>query len=455
MLSEEKEEIWRQAREAIRAQITDHGYRMWIEPLEILGMDGNAVALKCPNHLTEKWVMEHYKELLEYHLQNALKNQVVLKMEVHPEIETKLLPEPEKRGQLPLPGLKLPVNHGVFLRKDYTFEEFVVGECNQYAHSAARSLASTRRTQDNCLYLISKTGLGKSHLSQAVGHRLLKQHPDYQVLYISAEDFTDEMVCAIKNSTTSRFKEKYRKNCDVLLLEGVHYLSGKQRTQMELAFILDYLMDAEKTLIFTSWYAPKDIPKLQESFRSRLTSGIVSEMASPDFKTRLKILKKKADGVPISQEVMEYLASELTEDVRQLVNGLNGVTTKSRILDAPINMRLAHDVVRNIASKKTAITLGIIKELVCRYYQVTPRDLISKSRKQRVVLPRQVAMYMGRLYTDQSLEAIARAFNRYHATVLYAINAVESHIRAKNDVSRQIEFLCKKIESRDFNIDMA
>ncbi len=451
MLSLEARENWKMVKEAVRGQITNHGFQMWIEPLEILETGEDKWALGCPNKLSRKWILKNYKELLELHLGKVTNRPVTLDFQIRENTGEKP-PAIIKSRQMPLPNLADQIQTGHFLRKDYTFDEFVVGESNRYAHSAARSLASNRRRHSNCLYMISKTGLGKSHLSQAVGNKILKQSPGQSVFYITAEDFTDEMVQAIRTDNAGRFKQKYRKKCDVLLLEGVHYLSGKQRTQTELSYILDYLMDADKTLIFTSWYAPRDIPKLQDQFRSRLTSGLITEIDPPDFKTRIKILRKKADGCGVPQEVMEYLASELTEDVRQLINGLNSTITKARILDTPMSVRLAHEVMKNIVRKKKAVTLGIIKDLVCKYYRVTPRDLVSKSRKRTIVRPRQVAMYLGRSYTDQSVEAIARSFNRYHATVLYAINEVESHIRSKDEIHKQLEFLCEKLDGGDFEL---
>ncbi len=352
--------------------------------------------------------------------------------------------------QLHLPGFGGPRPVGRLLRRDFTFDRFVVGSCNDLAYSAALSLASRKSDTWLPLFVLSKTGLGKSHLSQAVGHHILNRDPSFRVLYVTAEDFTSEMVDSLQGNTLNRFKDKYRASCDVLILEDVQFLSGKERTQKELSYVLDSLMESGKRLVFTSDHRPCEIPKLHDTVRSRLAQGLVATMETPDFKTRVRILKKKANGNQVPQEVLEMLASEIVTNVRELESGLNGVLARSRLLGTPIDEALAMEVLKNLQVAGKQLTIGSIKKLICKFYQVTEADLLSKSRKQTIVLPRQVAMYLGRRYTDQSFQAIGRSFNRYHATALHSVNAVEKHIKAKNEISKQVFFLCEKIEARDF-----
>lgn len=195
--------------------------------------------------------------------------------------------------QLPLPGLTRIFDTGRMLKKDYTFDQFVVGNNNDFAYSASLSLAQGGNNANGALYLLAGTGLGKSHLSQAVGHHVINQGITNKVFYITSEDFTNEMVHSIQNHTISNFKEKYRKKCDMLILEDIHFLSGKEATQKELAMTLDYLLDAEKKIIFSGCYLPDDIPKMNDQLKSRLTMGLVTKMEAPDFETRVKIIKKK------------------------------------------------------------------------------------------------------------------------------------------------------------------
>jgi len=302
----------------------------------------------------------------------------------------------------------------------------------------------------NSLFLLSRTGLGKSHLSQAIGHYILDRFPHENVYYITAEDFMNEMVQAFRTNSIERFKMKYRNQCDVLLMEDIHFLTGKERTQVELAQALDYLFNADKKIIFTSCYLPADIPKINEQLRSRLTSGLISNIDSPDFQTRMKILNKKIEtlGCNISPRVVEYLAGELSENVRQLESGLLSVTAKSSLLKTPIDIRLAESVIQNIVQQKQAVTVDYIKKLVCEAFNITPSEIVSRSRKKHIVRPRQVAIYLARQYTDQPLQAIGKSFNRYHATAIHSIGVVEKQMKADESLRRQLEMIRGKIETR-------
>ena len=347
-----------------------------------------------------------------------------------------------------LPDIDSPTNGGRLLRKDYTFDQFVVGKNSDFAYSAALSLAARNLGNQNALYLHSKTGLGKSHLSQAVGHHIFKTFPTERVYYITAEDFMNEMTDSYRSSSIHRFKEKYRQNCDVLLLEDVHFLSGKSGTQEELSNTLESLMNANKKIIYSSNYLPSDIPKLNDKLKSRLSCGLISKIDAPDYKTRLRILKQTAlsSGYDIPEAVLQYLASELTDDVRQLKSGFIGVAAKASLLGSDVDLALARSVVKNIVTSREGITLDSIKRLVCKYYNVSIADLTSPSRRQSIVRPRQVAMYLSRQYTDHSLQTIGKSFNRYHATTLHALKAVEKGVKEKGPFQKHVEFLSERLE---------
>ncbi len=340
---------------------------------------------------------------------------------------------------------------GRILKKDYTFDRFVVGDNNDFAYSASLSLAQGANTNstNGALYLLGGTGLGKSHLSQAVGHHAMAQGIPNRVFYVTAEDFTNEMIYSLKNNTINGFKEKYRKKCDVLILEDIHFLSGKDATQKELAMTLDYLLDAEKKLIFSACCLPSEIPKMNEQLKSRLTMGLVTKMDSPDFNTRVKILKKisKEHGYKIPGDVTDYIAQELCDNVRQLQSGLTGVAAKASLMGDKINIELARSILDNIAKTRKSITLDVIKKLVCGEFGITEQDLVSPSRKKKHVHPRQIGIYLSRKYTDQPLKKIGRSFNRYHATAIYSINVVKKAIKQQGAFYEQLNYLYKKIES--------
>lgn len=443
--------VWNEVKDSIKLSIPAHTYRMWIEPLQLAMCDENQIVLSSPNFFCRKRVFENYGSLIESEIERVLGRECQLSIEISAKND---LPKPKANEdpQLLLPNINVCPRNGRLLKKDFTFDHFVVGENNNFAYSASLSMASQKNTSQNPLFLLSKTGLGKSHLTQAVGHHILSEHPSDRVYYMTAEDFSNEMVDAFQHGSINAFKEKYRNQCDVLLLEDVHYLRNKDRTQIELAFALDTLFEAGKKIIFSSCYLPGDIPKLDDKLRSRLSCGLISNIDPPDFRTRVRILKKKAavKCYDVPEEVIHYLAVELTEDVRQLESGLIGVASKSFLLGEPIDLGLAQSVTKHIVRRRKHITIDAIKKLVCKHYNISIKDIVSSSRKQSIVRPRHVAIYLSRRYTDAPLQAIGKSFNRYHATALHSIGTIEQGLKENGPLKKQVEFFCKKLEAGKF-----
>jgi chromosomal replication initiator protein len=446
------EAVWKKIKSAIKGRIPKHSFEMWIEPLELKKGSNDGWILSCPNFFSKKRVHDIYGALITAELSKEIGNAFNLSFVVGD--KNKSVPQSKipRNHQLPLPNDSIRPHSGRFLRRDFTFDHFVVGANNDFAYSASLSLASRKESQQNALFLLSNTGMGKSHLSQAIGHHVLSEYPDERVYYITAEDFSNEMVQAFRQDSIAKFKGKYRNNCDVLLLEDVHYLSGKERTQVELALTLDSLFEADKRIIFSSCYLPGDIPKLNDKLRSRLSGSLISNIEAPNFRTRVRILRKKAmiNGYDMPDEVLNYLAGELTEDIRQLESGLNGVAAKSSLLGAPIDLKLTESVVKNMVRQRKKITIDLVKKLVCKYYNCSIKDIVSRSRKQSFVRPRQMAIYLSRRYTDAPLQSIGKAFNRYHATVLHSIHCIERGLNENSTIQKQVDFFHQKLESGRF-----
>jgi chromosomal replication initiator protein len=441
---------WKDVKAAIKRIVPLHSYKMWIEPVECLSWDKSQLTLGCPNAFSRRRVQEHFSAQIAHEASrlSGMACRVALKVSIprgNGREDIALSPDPQQ----PLPDGLGRFHSGRLLRRDFTFDQFVVGGSNDFAYSAALSLAAGKRSSQSALFLLSKTGMGKSHLSQAVGHHVLKESRSEHVYYVTAEDFTNEMVQAFRHDTVNDFKCKYRNGCDVLLLEDVHYLSGKERTQIELAYTLDNLYESGKKIIFSSCYLPSEIPRLSDELRSRLSCGLVSCIEPPEYRTRVRILKKKSkvNGSHVPEEVIRFLASELTDDVRQLESGLIGVTAKSSLLGAPVDLPLAESVVKTISRQRKAVTIESIKKLVAKTYGVAVGDMVSRSRKQRFVRPRQVAIFLSREYTDSPLQEIGRSFNRYHATVLHSIAAVEKGMEKNAVLKQQVALLRKKLDS--------
>ncbi len=289
-------------------------------------------------------------------------------------------------------------------------------------------------------------------MAQAAGHQILSRLPNERVFYITAEDFTNEMVMAFKRNSIDEFKKKYQSCCDVLLLEDIHMLSGRTRTQEELALTLDYLNETGKKIIYSSSIQLSKIPKMSEHLKSRIALSLISEIEPPDFKTRVKILRHKArdKALRVPSEVIEFMASELKQNVRILESGLIGVTNNDSLLGMPVDLALAESIVKNIISTQTTITIDVIKKVVSKEFGITVKDMISKSRKQSLVRPRQLAIFLSRRHTSQTIQSIGKNFNRYHATVIHSINSVEKELKKKGVMKKQLDIIEQKLNSGKF-----
>jgi chromosomal replication initiator protein len=447
------EKVWNQVKLTLKERVTESSYRMWIDPVAFLREEQDAVFLSTPNIFTKKRLQDHFAVLIQDELQSKLGKPCRIVFEIVNMPAGNVSRSDPSESQLVLPGVENVNTTGRMLRNDFTFDEFVVGSNNDFAFSASLAMATRKKAHsENALLLIAKTGLGKSHLTQAVGNHILQERPQERVYYISAEDFSNEMVYAMRNDCVDQFKKKYRTGCDVLLLDDIHYLTGKERTQIELAMALDSLMNSGKRIIFSSCCLPMEIPKLNDTLRSRLSSSIISPIDPPNFRTRVRILHKKAAtrGLWVSEDVTRYLASELTEDIRQLESGLSGVAARASLMGTKIDMQLAENVIKNIVRQQKKITIDIIKKLVCAEFNVSMQDLLSPSRKQAIVRPRQIAMYLSRRYTDSPLQTIGKSFNRYHATAMHAIALVEKNLKENRGLFKQVELIGHKLETGDF-----
>lgn len=460
----------------IKELVPDHCYRMWIEPVMLSAHDAETIVLSVPNDFYVKRLKESYlayfeegflrlgqKVRVEFTVGKKKRNPDFSRTkEIRTKKTTKELAVIPAGISIPsqlhpqLPGMTPACNLGRMLKKNFTFNDFVVGDNSSFAYTAALYLAQGKLNGTGVLFFLGKTGLGKSHLSQAVGHHMLTQNQAQRVFYITAEDFTNEMIHSLKSNSIDQFKEKYRLQCDVLILEDVHFLTGKSATQKELVMTLDYLIDADKKIIFSGCDRPDEIPKLNDNLKSRLNMGVVTEIQAPDFGTRVKILNKKSKAIQcvLPTPVTEYIAQEACDDVRQLESALISVVTRGRLMNRNIDIELARRVLEKMAGtgkgKDNHITIDLIKKLVCQAFDVSEQELESKSRKHRIVKPRQVAMFLSNKYTDQPIKKIGASFKRYHATALYSINAVEKEVKQKGQRYEQIKYLINKLESGRF-----
>jgi len=443
--------IWDSVKREIEPTIPKKSFQLWIDPVTFLENKDDTIVLGCPNKFSRDWIRDNYLGLIERRLGSMGDSRYKLALKVKPlrkKPETSDPPSGSKQLTLPHMPTKRRSGRG-WLHQEYTFDRFVVGQCNEFAYSASKALALGDNQPYNPLFMLAGTGLGKSHLTQAIGHAILDQDSSVRVCYVTAEDFVNEMIFALKNGRIDEFKNKYRRCCDVLLLEEVHFLEGKAKTQIELGYTLDALANENKKIIFTSPLLPKDIPTMTKELSSRLTSGVITKLERPDYNTAVKILDKKAieQGLSLSEDIIHLFAKHLTRDIRQMESALRCLKAKSELMKAEMNLDLAKEVLRCHVTEQETITMQSIEKHVCQYFKIEPCVLRSKSRKQIHSYPRNVYVYLCRHYTDATLEDIGKSINRNHSTALYASEVIEHRIKIDSKVKSQLSFLQQKLKS--------
>lgn len=443
------ETVWERAKETIKGSMDADGFNTWIEPLRLVGNDGEAVVLECPNSFFKEWIERHHRKKLEAAIKEVTGTDKPLKLKVSDDGTKKKKQNPSP-VQLNFREVSSSPHWQSGLIREFTFDRFVVGPCNEFAYSAALEVARSQRTRYNPLLVLADVGLGKSHLSCAIGNHVVDKSPGQKVVYTTAEGFVTEMVNGLRRKQLDQFKEKYRKQCDVLVIDGIEFLSGKGHTQMELAHTLDALASAKKRIVLTSNLPPKEIREMEETLKSRVTSGLVVDIKPPDQDTRCRILQQKAkqEGVALPDDVTEFLAKRLTGNVRQLESGLINLIAKASLLRRPIDLDLAKEVTTTILRDNafpTKPTIEQILECVCNHFKIEPEAMVSRSRKRSLYYPRQIAMYLCRKHTDATLTAIGKAFRRDHASVIHSLAVIQKRCAADATTRHQIAFLSEKI----------
>ncbi|MCK9376983.1 MAG: chromosomal replication initiator protein DnaA [Syntrophobacterales bacterium] len=438
------EAIWPDVKEIIKNQLPRPTFDLWLEPLRAESGPGGELVLSCPNPFALRWIQANYLKLIRQILETTFNRSlpVHLKLLTAPIRPPAVMPV--NQPSLPMVSER-PSRRG--LNRAFTFDQFVVGASNRLAYQASQALARNDTFYNRILFLTSGPGLGKSHLSQAVGNFISKSAAGRQVLYTTAENFANEMVKALKSGTMSSFKERFRRDCDILLLEEVQFLSGKEKIQAEVCYTLDTLMGQNKRLVFTSCYLPGEIGHLSQELRSRLTGGLITPIGPPDFPTRVNILSTKAQnrGVQVSVRILEYLAEHVEEDVRRLESALDCLVARGTLLNEPFNLGLAREVLQDLKAVETRLNTPAIQKIVGDYYGVSLPELLGRSRQRRLVRARQMALYFCRIYTEKTMVELGRLFQRSHASVVHALQTLERDRKTQPRVAQELQLLEEKM----------
>ncbi len=438
---------WQSIQTNLSAKIGANAYSLWISPLTGETVDDKTLLLTGPDSFFCGCVKEKYLAAIE----QCLAQSGVHGMEVQFRTSGKPLPEPPpEEAQMRLPTMPVVRQFTKTLNPRYTFDEFMVGGSNMLAHSACSAIADDRVDLGNIVYVNAGTGLGKSHLTHAVAHHIVNEHPQTRLHYLTAQQLTAEMVKEIKANTMMNFKRKYQKQCDVLLIEDVHTLSGRVKTQSELAETLDVLMESGKRIILTSSKAPCDIADLDEGLRSRLTYGLITTINPPGLETRLRIIRRKATihGLCLPSDIAEYLAENVKGDVRKMESVVVSLKAQAALFKVKPDLGMVKEALQAVIGQHRQMSAEMIRDFVAGQFQVTINDLQSKSRKRLVAFPRQVCMYLARKHTELPLSAIGQAVNRDHSTVVHAVRKITEKIVRDGSVRGQIELLSDKLEKK-------
>ncbi len=420
--------LWDQVLGRIETKVNRHSFYTWFKPTSYLRQDGSAVTVRVPNALFKDWLTKHYsgvigEALAEVHHGNLVVNFVDDAM---PDGAIVALSADEAAVLEAAPPPATPGPAG--LNPRYTFDTFIVGSSNQFAHAACRAVAEAPSRSYNPLFIYGGVGLGKTHLMHAVGHYVLQHNPGLALTYISAERFMNEMINAVRYDRIIDFRERYR-TVDVLLVDDVQFIAGKEGTQTEFFHTFNALYDSQKQIVISSDCPPHEIPSLEERLRSRFEWGLIADIQSPDLETKVAILKKKADteAVPLPDSVAMYIAGKIKSNIRELEGSLIRLIAYASLTGQEVTLPLAQDVLRNIIDHDDkAVTIDMILKFVADYYNLRPADLKSRNNSKSVAMPRQIAMYLCKSLTHASLPEIGRSFGgKHHSTVIHSVRKIE------------------------------
>ena len=422
--------IWEQILTRIETKVNRHSFYTWFKPTSFVADAGHAITVRVPNILFKDWLTKHYSLVLNEALAEVRRPGVSLLFVA----EGAPLPVVAAPRQAPEPAVEEPVEDAGEpaslggLNPRYSFDTFIVGPSNQFAHAACRAVAEAPSRSYNPLFIYGGVGLGKTHLMHAVGQYVLQHDPALKLTYISSERFMNEMINAVRYDRILEFRDRYR-SVDILLVDDIQFVSGKEGTQTEFFHTFNSLYDAQKQIVLSSDRPPHEIPALEERLRSRFEWGLIADIQPPDLETKVAILKRKAEAevVPLPDNVAIYMAGRIKSNIRELEGGLIRLIAFASLTGREISLELAQEVLKNVLEQDDkAITIESIQKYVSDYYQLKTSELKSKNNSKSVAMPRQVAMYLCKLLTHASLPEIGRSFGgKHHSTVIHSIKKVD------------------------------
>lgn len=440
--------IWQKTLDVLETQLSKPSFETWLKSTNLIDFSNHTVTVSVANEFAKDWLESRYINLIKSTLHNILNQEVQVKF---------IIPELNDDFLLPKTALPFITEKNMEdisptqLNPKYTFDTFVIGNSNRFAHAASLAVAEAPAKAYNPLFIYGGVGLGKTHLMHAIGHYVLEQKPHVRVLYVSSEKFTNELINSIRDDKTVDFRNRYR-NIDILLVDDIQFLAGKERTQEEFFHTFNALHEANKQLIISSDRPPKEIPTLEDRLRSRFEWGLITDIQPPDLETRIAILRKKAklEDLDVPNEVMVYIADKIQSNIRELEGALIRVVAYSSLTSNEINIDLATEALKDIlpANKPRLISIDLIQKAVAEYFKLPLSDFKAKKRTRAVAFPRQIAMYLSRELTDCSLPKIGDEFGgRDHTTVIHAHEKISGDLKKDPNLEATLNAIINHLQT--------
>ena len=416
--------IWEKVLEKIADKIDIQTYHTWFNPTVFLGLKDNILSVKVPNRLFEEWLSEKYSQVIKESLDELGYGEFKVSFVSGKPISTEPMVMKSPKSKVK----RLTFGDSSQMNPKYTFESFVVGDCNEFAHAAAQSVCKNPAKNFNPLYIFGGVGLGKTHLMHAIGFSTMQNCPHLKVSYLPSERFMNELISSIRHDKTQEFRELYR-SIDVLLVDDIQFIAGKDRTQEEFFHTFNHLFDSQKQIVISCDCHPRELPKFHERLQSRFEWGLLADIKPPKLETKIAILHKKAElqNVSLQPNVAMFIAGKIRSNIRELEGCLNRLIAFSSLTGREIDMELAKEVLTDVISDEMrVVTIPRIQEFIADHYKLKVTQLKSKGNAQRIAFPRQIAMYLSKKLTNASLPKIGSKFGgKHHSTVLHSIRKIE------------------------------
>ncbi|MBN2644538.1 MAG: chromosomal replication initiator protein DnaA [Desulfuromonadaceae bacterium] len=436
-----KEDLWKKTLIEISERITQQNYDSWIKQIEIIDLRNKTITLSVNNQFVKQWIIKNYLEIIKKSIEKIINDKVVIIIDINDTFKNK------KSNKLETNEIKknnISIEQDSNLNKDYNFESFISGNSNQFAAAASIAVANNPATIYNPLFIYGGVGLGKTHLLNAIGNKIKKNNNRTLVSYFTSEKFTNELINSIRYGKMDEFREKFRK-IDVLLIDDVQFIAGKERTQEEFFHTFNSLYESHKQIVVTSDKFPKEIPGLEERLRSRFEWGLIADIQAPDIETKQAIIEAKAEKnkILLPEEVIKFLSNSVITNIRELEGYLVRLGAYASLTSKEITIDMAKDILKDIIVEYTnEITIDDIQKKTCNYFNIKISDIKSSKRTKKYVFPRQICMYLCRQLTDCSFPEIGEYFGgKDHSTVIHAIKKIENEIETNPNMKHILKNL--------------